>query len=247
MQFVLFLDAAKHGNRAFDAGLLHDDLLKPTGQCGILLDIFSILIKRCRANTMQLAARKRRFQHVSRIHRTFRFASADHCVQLVDKQNNLPFLICEFVQQTFEPFLEFAAILRSRDQRPEVQRQQSLALESLGDLTVNNPLRKPVDNCGFADAGLTNQYRVVFCATLENLNRSSYLVISADDRVEFSLHCSFSNIDRIFIKRLALVFVGSIVHGLATAHLLDLLFQQLSCRASLAQYRTAPGFIIDCS
>ena len=44
------------------------------------------------ADAMQLTARKRRLEHIARIHSAIAFTGTDHGVDFVDKQNDLTFL-----------------------------------------------------------------------------------------------------------------------------------------------------------
>src|SRR3712207_2604215 len=78
---------------SLDRGLLHEHFLEAALECGVLLDVLAVLVERCRADAVQLAARERRFEHVARVDGAFRLAGPDHGVQLVDEDDDAAFLL----------------------------------------------------------------------------------------------------------------------------------------------------------
>jgi hypothetical protein len=44
MHLVFLLQSTQNGDGGFDAGLANDDLLEAALECGIFLDVFSVLI-----------------------------------------------------------------------------------------------------------------------------------------------------------------------------------------------------------
>ena len=93
---------------------IDDDRLEAALQRAILLDVLPILVERRRADALQLAARERRLQHVARVDRAFRCASADQRVQLVDEENDV-LVLRDLIHDRFETLLELPAVLRTRD------------------------------------------------------------------------------------------------------------------------------------
>ena len=81
--------------------------------------MLAIFIESCRANHMQLAARQRRLEDISRIHRTFRGASANQQVQFINKKNDIT-LFFDFSDDLFQSILEFAAIFGTGNHRRHV-------------------------------------------------------------------------------------------------------------------------------
>ncbi len=76
VRLIALLQPAQNRHRILDIRLAHIHNLKPPFERRILLDVLAILIQRRRANRPQPTARQRRLQHVARVHRTFRRASA---------------------------------------------------------------------------------------------------------------------------------------------------------------------------
>jgi len=63
-------------------------LLEAALERRIFLDVGAVLGQRGGPDAVQLAAREHRLEHVARVHRPLRFASADHGVNLVDEEDN---------------------------------------------------------------------------------------------------------------------------------------------------------------
>ena len=122
VQFVFFLQTTQDGYRVLDARLVDIDRLEAPLERRILLDIFLVFVERSSADHVQLAARQRRLQEVRGVHAAFAGARTNQRVHLVDEQDDLAFGALDLVEHRFEPFLELAAIFRTRNQRAQVKR-----------------------------------------------------------------------------------------------------------------------------
>jgi len=193
---------------------------------------------------VQLAARKRRFEHIARIHRAFGLARAHHGVQLVDKNDETSLVLRQFFEHRFEAFLKLAAILRSRQQRGQVERQNALALERFGDFLIHDTLRQPFDNGRLAHPGFADQHRIVLGAALQDLDRAANLVVAPDHRIELALTRALGQIQRIFFQRLPVRFALRIVHLRTAAHGVNRRFQRLALQARLAQQTSGLALVI---
>ena len=150
---------------------------------------------------MQLAPRQRRLEHVRGVHRAFGFTGADQRVQFVDEQDDVACALGELLQHGLEPFLEFAAILRAREQRARSSASKRLFFERLGHVALDDALREPFDNRGLADTRLADQNRIVFGAAGQHLDGAPDLFVSADHRIELVLPRLFGEIARVFLER----------------------------------------------
>ena len=99
-----------------------------------------------------------------RVRGALRPAGADDGVQLVDEQHDLAGGVDHLVEQRLEALLELTAVLRAREQGAEVERQDALVLEPLGDVAADDAARQSLDDRGLADAGFTDEDRVVLRA-----------------------------------------------------------------------------------
>lgn len=114
-------------------------------------------------------------------------ARAHHGVQLVDEGDDLAVARPDLGKDGLQPLLELTAVLRTRDHRTEIQRDEPLVLQGLGDISLDDALREPFDDGGLADAGLTDQHRVVLGAAGQHLDDPADLLVPADDRIELAL------------------------------------------------------------
>ena len=178
---------------------------KRRSSAGVLLDVLAILVERRRADDAQLAAREHRLEHVAGVHRAFGLSGADERVHLVDEHDELPFAFGDLLEHGLEPLLELAAELRAGDQRAEVERDEALVLETLGDVAVHDALRETFDDRGLADAGLADEHRIVLRAARENLNDAADLFVAADDRIELALARRVGEVARVALQRLVLI------------------------------------------
>ena len=101
MNFVAFLYAAQNCNRVFDARFADHDGLKTSLKRGVLLDIFAVFVERRRADTTKFAARQHRLEDIAGVHCAFRLARANDRVHFVDKQQDLPVRLLNFVEYGF--------------------------------------------------------------------------------------------------------------------------------------------------
>ena len=186
VNLVALAQTSQDADRVLDGRLADDDRLEPALERGVLFDVLPVFVERRRADRVQLATRQHRLQHVRRVHRALRRAGTDDRVQLVDEQDDLSFRIEDFLQDRFQPLLEFPSVLRAGHERAHVQRDDALALETLGHVAADDAAGESFDDGGLADAGLADQHRVVLRAPRQHLNDTTDLFVAADDRVELA-------------------------------------------------------------
>jgi hypothetical protein len=136
---------------------------------------------------VELAARQHRLEHVRRVHRSFGGPGADHGVELVDEEDDPARRIGHFLEHRLEPLFELAAVLGAGHQRPHIERDDGLVLESFGHVLADDPLRQPLDHGGLADARLADQHGIVLGAARQYLYHPADLVVASDHRIELAL------------------------------------------------------------
>ena len=109
MQFVTLAQAAQDRDRVLDARLVDHDRLEAAFEGGVLFDVFAIFVERGRADAVQFAAGEHRLEHVAGVHRALGLAGADHGVDFVDEQNDLPLRLGDLLKHGLQAFFEFAA------------------------------------------------------------------------------------------------------------------------------------------
>ena len=100
------------------------------------------------------------------------------------KRIDLALGVLDLGEHGLQPLLELAAVLRAGEQRADVERPHALALQALGDVAGDDPLREPLDDRGLADARVADQHRVVLRPPREHLDHAADLLVAADHRVE---------------------------------------------------------------
>ncbi len=231
VHLVALLEAAQDGNGVLLARLVHQNLLEAALQRGILLDVLTVLVEGGGADTVQLTPGKSGLEHVAGIHGALGLAGTDHRVQLVDEQDDSAFLLGQLVEHGLETLLELAAELRTGDQRAHVQRQQTLVLQAIRHLAIDDALGQPFDDGGLADTGLADQHRVVLGAPLQDLNGAADLVVTADHRIELALLGALGHVDGVLVQRLTRLLGIGVIDRRATAQVADGVLQGLLAHA----------------
>ncbi len=93
MQLIALFQPAQDSDGIFNRWLGNEHFLEASLQGCIFLNILTVLIQRGCADAVQLTAGESRFQHVPGVHCAIGLTSAHHRVQLVNKQNNVAFLL----------------------------------------------------------------------------------------------------------------------------------------------------------
>src|SRR5215472_538772 len=182
VQLVPLAQPAEDADGVLDAGLPHHHWLEPSLQRGVLLDVLAVLVERGRADAVQLAAGQGRLQHVAGVHGALGLACSDQGVELVDEEDDLPLRRGDLLENGLQPLLELAAVLRSGDHRSEVERDQPLVLQALGDVSVHHPAGEPFHDGGLSHARIADEDRVVLGSAAEHLDDAADLLVPADDR-----------------------------------------------------------------
>ena len=186
-----------------------EHLLEAALERGILLDVLAVLVERRRADQAQLAAREHGLEHVGCRDRALAAARAHERVQLVDEGDDLAVGVVDLLEHGLEPLLELAAVLRAGDERGEVERDELLVLERVGDVARDDALGEPLDDGGLADAGLADEHGVVLGAPGEHLADAADLGVTADHGVELAAARDLGEVDAVLLEGGLLLLVGA--------------------------------------
>ena len=235
VHLVALFQATQDGDGVLHRGLVHLHLLEAPLQCRVLFNVLAVLVQGGGAHAVQFAPGQGGLEHVAGVHGAVGLAGTDHGVQLVDEQNDAPFLLGEFIQHRFQAFLELAAILGAGDQRRHVQGQHALILEPFRHLAVNDALGQPLDDGGLADAGLADQHRVVLGAALQHLDGAADFIVTADHRIQLAALGPLGEILGVLLQRFHLVFRVGVGDRFTAADFLDFLRQHLLLDAGVLE------------
>ena len=148
-------------------------------------------------------------------------AGADDRVQLVDEGDDLALGVGDLLEHRLEPLLELAAVLRARDHRADVERDEPLVLQALGHVALDDAPREALDDRGLADAGLADEHRVVLGPARQHLDDAPDLLVASDDRVELALARLLGEVAAEPLERLVLLLGVLARDPVAAAHVLQ--------------------------
>ncbi|OPZ74341.1 MAG: hypothetical protein BWY82_00744 [Verrucomicrobia bacterium ADurb.Bin474] len=103
--------------------------------------MLAVFVQRGGADAVQFATSQHRFEHVTRIHRTFRFSSSDNRVQFIHKQYDAAFRCLHFLKNRLEALFKFAPVLCPGKQRTHIQTENRLVLEPFRNISLHDSLR----------------------------------------------------------------------------------------------------------
>ena len=136
--------------------------------------------------------------------------------------------VLDLCEDGLDPLLELAAVLRAGEERADVERPDSLALQAFGDVAGDDPLGEALDDRRLPHSGVADQHRIVLRAPREHLDHAADLLVAPDDRVELALLGELGQVAAELLERLvgALGILGR--DSLAAADFLQPLEQRVA-------------------
>ena len=202
VHLVALAQPAQDADRVLDRRLVDQDRLEAPLQCSVLLDVLAVLVESGRADGPQLTAGERGLQQVGGVDRAFRRTGSDESVQLVDEQDHLSVGPLDLLQHGLQAVFELTAVFRTGDESVKIERDHSLALESLRHIALRDTLGKTFGNRRLAHPGLANEDGIVLGASRKNLDYASDLFIATDDGVELAVGRELGKVPTVFLERL---------------------------------------------
>ncbi len=180
--------------------------------------VFAVFVQRGRSDHVQLTAGERGLQHVGRVHRPFGSPRPDQRVQLVDEHDVAAGGAGDLLQHRLQALLKFAAVLGARDEGTQVERDEVLLPERIGDVAVHDPLRQALDDRGLTHPRLADQDRVVLRAPRQHLHHAPDLLVPPDHRIELRLAGLLREVERETLERLVLLLGLLVGDAMRAAH-----------------------------
>ena len=119
-------------------------------------------------------------------------------MQLVDKQDDPPVALLDFVEHGLEPLFKLAAVLGSRNQRAHIQREHLSVFQVVRHVPAYDSQREPFRDCGLADARLADENGVVLRFTREDADDAADFLVPPDDRVELLILRQLNKVLAVF-------------------------------------------------
>ena len=184
-------------------GLCDAHGLKAPLERRVLFNILAVLLKRRRADDLQLAAPECGLEDVRRVDRALGRARADDRVQLVDEEDDVARAL-HLLQDAFDALFKIAAVLRAREHGRQIHAHDALAREILGHAAIGDALRQPLSHRRLADTGLADEHGVILAAAREDLDGALDLAVSADDRIHVPGRGKLREVAPVLVERFRL-------------------------------------------
>ena len=199
---ITLFEAPEYGHRVLHRGLGHHDRLKTALQRGVLLDILAVLVEGGGADAVELTPGKHWLEQIARIHGPLGLARAHDGVQLVDEQQDAALGLLDLVEHGLQPLLKLSPVLGPGDERPHVQGEDGLVLQTCGYVPLDDALGQPLGDGGFAHAGFADEDGVILTLAGQNTDHVSDFIIPADHRVQLVLPGPLHQVGAVLFQRL---------------------------------------------
>ena len=128
-----------------------------------------------------------RLEEVRGIHRAARCgASTDNGVDLINEENAF-FLLGDFLHDRLQALLEVTAVTRTGQQGAHVERPDDGIVQNFRNFAIDDFLGEAFSDGGLANAGVTDQHRIVLRPAAEDLDAAFDLSVAANQRVNLAL------------------------------------------------------------
>src|SRR5690606_36789691 len=124
----------------------------------------------------------------------------DEHVELIDEEDAVARTL-NLLDDLLQPLFELTAILGSGNERTDFERQEALVLKRLRHIARNDALREQFGDGRLADAGLSDEHRVVLRAPRENLDDPLQFVRTTNDRIELLVPRRGGQVDTELVHR----------------------------------------------
>ena len=153
------------------------------------------------ADALQLPGRQGGLEQVGRIQRTAgRRAGPDESVDLVDEKYGV-LVVGELLEHGLEPLFEVTPIFGAGQKRAHVEGVYLGVGEDVGHPAFDDAPGQALGDGSLANAGFTDQQRIVLAAPAERLDDPLDLFFAADQRVDLAKHGLLVEVLRVVVER----------------------------------------------
>ena len=165
-------------------------------------------------------------------------------MELIDEQDDLALGFLHFFEHGLQAVLELAAVLGAGDQRAHVELDEVAVAQGARYVAGHDSLGDTFDDGSFTDARLADEHGVVLGATGQDLDGTTDLVGTADDRVELAGTGEVADVAAVLLQRLKLSLVLGRRHAVIATQLLVDLLDTLLGNASVAQHTARLALVL---
>ncbi len=200
-RFIFISQSFHHFNCSFFRRFGNDNRLKPSFERRVFFNIFSVFGKSCCTDQLKVSARHSRFYKVCDIARTLTSASActDYSMYFINKHYYFSLAVSDVFDEVFHAFFKFSPVGSTRQNSHKVKLENSFFKKRFRNLFCSNFFSKTFNNCGFTDACLADQSRIIFSSPRKNMNHPFNFNRPLDNRVQQALPCLLGQIYRILL------------------------------------------------
>ena len=222
------LQALQDLDRLFLARFAHINFLEAPRQRPILLEDPAVFLIGGGAYAFQIARGEHRLNQVGCIHHAARGgARTDDGVDFVDEQH-CAFLALELCEHVLQAFLEIAAVLGAGQQCAKVERIDGRVGDYFRHFAIDDHLGQAFSNGGLADAGFTDEQRIILASAAQDLNGALDFVLTTNQGIDLARCCLLVEVGGVggqrIVRRLAVFgfFFGRLIDLFAVFFIVDL-------------------------
>ena len=134
---------------------------------------------------------------------------------LVDEEDDAALTLGHFLDDALQSLLKLALVHSTGHERAHVEAVELFVLQVLGHISTQDSVGKSLDYSSLTSTWFTYQDRVIFCPSRENLQHTTYLVVSSDDGVELPCPSLVHEIASILLQALLfLLLIWILYHSI---------------------------------
>ena len=183
MGLIPFLQTTEDGDRSGFIRFIDHDFLETPFECLIGLEIFLIFVQ-CRCTDRpQVTPCQRRFEDIGCVHGSAGFTGTYEGMDLIDKEDDLTGCGDHFVHDALQTLFELTLVLGACDEGSHIEGVDLFLFQVLRYVSTHNTMRQAFGDSGLTYTRFTDQDRIVLRSPTQDLEHTTYLVISTDDGV----------------------------------------------------------------
>ena len=196
---VPLTDSFQYINRRFWRGLFNKHALKTALQRRIFLNKAAVFLRGGRADYLNFAPGKLRFESIGSVHRALRRTGANNGVHLVDEKNYVP-AAHHLIKHGFYALLKIAPILCPGDHRGQIKRTKAVHFYAVRHAAGSDKRGNALRHRGFTNACFSDKAWVILRTAGKNLHNAAKLFIASYYRVDCAFLRKLCEVSAEFIK-----------------------------------------------